>query len=377
MTRVCVWMNIPSHYQSSFYEALVESGEIDLNVCYFNGASADRAAEGWNSDFALRPYEVSCAGASTPDEMLQAVPDWRERTHVVSSYFSAELVERFCAEDVAWCHWSETPGVRLADLLGYHMGLYRLLNPIMLKMKRAEGARIRNHALGAFAQGRLARNSFQRMGVPENMIEDLFYAPAALPPARGCDEVKRFANGRKVFVCVGALCERKGVDVMLKAFAALNTPDWCVVFCGLDRQDGANQKLTAELGLNDQTLFLGAWPSDRIAEVYAASDVLALPSRFDGWGAVLNEAASLGLPLIGTDLCGASWHGIQPDQNGYRAKADSVASLSAAMKNYVDHPDRLNAHGAVSKRIFAEELTPAVNADRFVAALKKWGVDER
>jgi len=365
-------MNIPSHYQSTLFDALAAKEDIDLVVCYFEGASASRAAEGWKGEHVLQPYEASCAGETTPEGMLAHVAEWPERIHLISSHFSRPLVEHFCKSGTPWCHWSEMPGIRLADLLGYRMELFRLLNPVMLLLKRNEGKVIKRHALGAFGQGTMARRAFGWMGVPDSMTANLFYAPSALKEAEADAGILEFAGGRKVFLSVNALSPRKGIDVLLKAFAQLHTQDWCVVFCGLDRENGKYQQLAEKLGITDKVLFLGAWPSDRIAEVYAAADVFVLSSRFDGWGAVLNEAASLKLPLIGTDLCGASYHAIEVNRNGYVARAGSVGSLKHAMNQYVSHPEKIGAHGAQSKQIFEEQLTPAVNAERLVMALKNW-----
>lgn len=371
MHKICIWMNIPSHYQSAFFQALDERPEVDLRVAYFNGASEARAKEGWKSDHEFKPYEVQVRDGSSPQSMLAEVPDWRERVHVICGYFSAELVDWFCAQGSLWCHWSEMPGIRLAELLGYRTSLFRLLDPLMLWGKRAEGRLIRRHALGAFGQGYRARRAFRLMGVPDSMIRDLFYVPVPPSGAEPSAQVADFARGRKVFLSVGALCRRKGIDVLLRAFAKLSSADWCLVLCGLDRADGAYQKLAEELKIGDRVLFLGAYPSDRITEVYAASDVFVLASRFDGWGAVENEAAALGLPIIGTDLCGASWHVVQPNRTGFRVRAGSVHSLSRAMARYVADPALAEKHGAAAREHFIE-FTPASNAQRVVDALEDW-----
>ncbi|MEE9369565.1 MAG: glycosyltransferase family 4 protein [Pontiella sp.] len=369
-------MNIPSHHQSALFNALDARADVDLEVCYFKSTSATRSAEGWNHEHVFKPFEVHCEDAGSPEEIVRKIPDWEERIHLISSNFSDELVAFFCENKVRWCHWSEMPGVRLAELLDFRMQLFRILNPFMLILKRKEGARMKRNALGVFAQGVMARNSFKGMGVPVQMIENLFYALSALPPTERCTQVEQFARGRKVFLSVAALCKRKGIDVLLKAMARLKTDDWCLVLCGLDKENGRYQDLVERLNIQDNVLFLGAHPSERIAEVYAASDVFVLPSRFDGWGAVLNEAASLGLPLIGTDLCGGAWHAIQKGGNGFRVKAGSVKSLANAMDSYVKNPTLLKAHGEVSTEIFLEELAPERNAQRLVNALVKWSGHE-
>jgi len=365
-------MNIPSHYQSAFFQALEDRADVDLRVVYFNPASQDRAAEGWEDGHTAKPYETFAEEASSPRVLVEMVDEWQERIHIISGCFSSELIDWFCKHDTTWCHWSEMPGIRLAELLGYRMPLFRLLNPLMLLSKRREGQRIKNHALGAFGQGRLARRAFRVMGVPERMIADLYYVPAGLDKATPCMQMVEFSKGRKIVVAVGALCRRKGTDVLLKAFAKLSTEEWCLVLCGLDRADGLYQALAGKLGIEDRVLFLGIYPVDRISEVYSAADVCVLASRFDGWGAVLNEAASLGLPLIGTDLCGASGHLVQNGCTGCRVWAGSVRSLAAGLRTYVCNSDLADKHGSTARKIFCKIFTPEENAVRLTEALSLW-----
>lgn len=372
MFRICIWMNNPSHYQSAFFDALDARDDVELQVRYFQGVPGDRAAEGWNSTPPHKSFEGFVGETSEPSELVELVSDWKSQVHIISSNFNAALVDYFCQHGVKWCHWSEMPGIRLAELLGYRMALYRLLLPLMLASKRRENRLIQDHALGAFAQGILARTSFKAMGLPDRKIMDLFYTPAALPPLDASGEIGSFARGRKVFISVGLLCRRKGIDVLLKAFARTTGDEWCLVLCGLDKSNGEYQALALKLGIADRVLFLGAYPVDQIAEVYAASDVFVLASRFDGWGAVLNEAASLGLPLIGTDLCGASWHVVEHLGNGYRVKAASVAALAKAMQAYVADPDLVQTHGERSQALFFKEFSPEKNGDRLVRALQVW-----
>ncbi|MFT5705894.1 MAG: glycosyltransferase involved in cell wall biosynthesis [Oceanospirillaceae bacterium] len=374
--KLCIWMNIPSHHQSGFFNALSNSDNIDLEVRYFNSISGQRSAEGWSKSHKYRSFEQCVDGIVNSEGILETVTDAHDRIHIISANFNPELVIYFCEHKIKWCHWSEMPGIRLAELLSYNMSLYRLLNPLMLLLKRKEGQQISRYALGAFGQGFLAQHAFRMMGVPSRKTANLFYVPAPLPVLEPSSEVKDFAQGRRIFLSVAALCKRKGIDVLLKSFAQLSTDDWCIVLCGLDKAEGVYQRLAQSLGIQAQVLFLGAHPVDRIAEVYVASDVFVLPSRFDGWGAVLNEAASVSLPLIGTDLCGAAWHVIQPNVNGYRVKSDSVSLLKKAMQNYVEKPALIATHGKQSKEIFFGEFTPKKNVQRICKTLASWAVNK-
>ena len=371
--KVCLWMNIPSHYQSSFFCALQRRDDVDLVVRYFHTSSVLREKEGWAIHH-FEPYEKSVEELPTPEAMAKTVPNWRQRTHVINSNFSRDLVELFCREGVSWVHWSEMPGIRLAEFLGYSTRLYRLLNPLMLLLKFREGYRLKRYARGAFVQGVLAEQSFRIIGVPQEKIAYLYYSPDPLIELAPCRKLVEFARGRKIFLYVGALCHRKGIDILLRAFSLLNAADWCLVLCGLDKESGRYALLAEQLAVKESVFFLGAHPAKRIAEVYSASDVFVLPSRFDGWGAVLNEAASLGCPLIATDMCGASWHVIKEGKNGFQVHTNSVADLKRAMQMYVDNTVLIKQHGEVSKTVFIEEFSPEKNVERLITALGHWGL---
>jgi glycosyltransferase involved in cell wall biosynthesis len=96
--------------------------------------------------------------------------------------------------------------------------------------------------------------------------------------------------------------------------------------------------------------------------------VLILPSRHDGWGFVLNEAASLGKALIASDGCGAAHHLIEHEVNGYRFPVGDRGALSLAMLAYCRNRGLERRHGAESLRIF-EDFTPERNAQRLEEAL--------
>src|SRR5262249_62112596 len=53
-------------------------------------------------------------------------------------------------------------------------------------------------------------------------------------------------------------------------------------------------------GLGERVEVLGAVPPERILELYSASDIFVLASRFEGYGMALAEAIAHGLPVVST-----------------------------------------------------------------------------
>src|SRR5690606_31518074 len=76
--------------------------------------------------------------------------------------------------------------------------------------------------------------------------------------------------------------------------------------------------------------WLGNVPNREVRRLMAVSDCLVLPSRFDGWGAVVSEALSAGTPVVCSDACGSS-ELLRIPAAGTVFRASSVQSLRRAL----------------------------------------------
>jgi glycosyltransferase involved in cell wall biosynthesis len=182
-----------------------------------------------------------------------------------------------------------------------------------------------------------------------------------------------FNRGRKAFVYLGALSHRKATDVLLKAaaLALRGNSDWTLIIVGNDTKDHAYRQLADSLNLGENVLFRGAIPPERLGSVLAASKVLILPSRYDGWGLTLNEGLMSGLALISTNMCGAADHLIVAGSNGYRCQAGSAKQLAEVMSIYMRNPGLAEQHGKVSMAM-SHMVHPGVAAEMMLANLKAW-----
>jgi len=365
MNRFVIWTNIPNHYQSAFYGALRTRG-VDLLVRYYESVPAHRAAMGWADTPMLGDGE--CFVEKSPAAM-KTVPDWDDRVHVVPGCrqpFLRWLVGDLCRARAPWVHWSEPS----------HPGWRRLAG---WPVRRWYGGLINRHAWGALAIGRNAANDFRVWGVRPEKIAIVSYSSMVYPHEGVLDDAAlRFAEeAHPVFGFVGALCPRKGTDVLLRAFAqsisGITKARPVLVLVGPDRSDGAYHRLAQSLGIAQSVLFRGAVAPGAMDRVLRCMDVLCLPSRFDGWGVVLNEGASLGLALIASEAVGAGLHLISEGMNGFRTVTGDVRSLSRAMKAYVQQPSLAKVHGERSRLLF-DDYTPERNALRFLSAVETFRV---
>jgi glycosyltransferase involved in cell wall biosynthesis len=101
-------------------------------------------------------------------------------------------------------------------------------------------------------------------------------------------------------VCVGRLSRQKGQDVLLDAWPTVRqrVPDARLALVG----DGPDiEALRART--SDGVEFTGA--RDDVSVWFAAADVVALPSRWEGMSLAMLEAMACGRPLVMTDVAGA------------------------------------------------------------------------
>lgn len=357
--RILIWMNMPSHHQSAFFREIRNQG-VDLMVCYYGVVDAHRKSMGWNADAPLSDFERFF---SPEHQNLETLEDWRDRVHIVPGYgshFLRRLIRSLSKAKVKWIHWSERshPGLR-----------WYLTYPI----KRWYAQMVNNHAIGAFGCGNLAIEDFIAWGIRRELLGILPYSPEYLSETKNnkLESLKDAVQSRKVFLYVGCLEHRKGIDLLLKAFAEVSKDNhnWVLKLIGNDLSKGSYVANTKMLGIENIVFFPGVIPYTEIAADYMNASVLILPSRFDGWGAVVNEGAAHGKALIVSDQCGAAQHLVDAGVNGFVVKAGDWRSLVHAMRAYIANPDLADRHGKASLSIY-EKFSPHNNAKRFIKMVR-------
>lgn len=361
--QLLVWTSIPTHHQSSFFEA-VRSRGIDLAVHYLQRVDANRLGMGWHSHDDLPPgerYVSASLGA------LELCPDWRSRIHIIPGYgrlFLLQLAWFLSGQQVSWLHWSEHSWPKLRSHLTF-------------AVKRFYGRLAQRHALGALAIGDLARDEFLQWGIPADRIRFLPYAVPRVSLTDASEPLEMPIEGPS-FLFLGLLCQNKGIDLLLLAMrdVAAAYPGARLELTGRDESEGGYARVADRLDISHAVRFTGVVDSSRIGAILRRCDVLVLPSRHDGWGVVLNEAASLGKALIASDACGAAHHLIEHEVNGYRFRAGDRSALGGAMLAYCRNPALARRHGMESLRIF-ESFTPERNARRLEEAIDSLQATER
>ncbi len=140
------------------------------------------------------------------------------------------------------------------------------------------------------------------------------------------------------FVSIAFLTEKKGIDILLKAFALhLEKHSKSKLSIGGDgpcRKD--LERLAKDLGIERSVEFLGELGRKDVLNLVALSHCFVLPSRHETFGVVFIEANAAGLPVIATKCDGPM--SIINDSNGILVDIDDENKLSDAMNTiYYDY----------------------------------------
>ncbi len=127
----------------------------------------------------------------------------------------------------------------------------------------------------------------------------------------------------KVVLCVGQFIKRKGIDLLINAAKTLPENVGVYIVGGTPTEEYILLKGNAQ-----NIHFVGFKLKEELKKYYKAANIFVLPTREDIWGLVINEAMSLGLPVITTNKCIAGLELTQNDYNGYIISVDDQAAIS-------------------------------------------------
>jgi glycosyltransferase involved in cell wall biosynthesis len=181
------------------------------------------------------------------------------------------------------------------------------------------------------AIGHLSRAWFLRCGFDPERIFDFAYV-VERPEALGI--TVRNGSDRVQLLYVGRLISLKRVDVLLQALGTLGGTAWTLRVIGDGPERAALVDAARRAGVAGNVRFLGTMDNLEVRKELARADVLVLPSHWDGWGAVVNEALAAGTRAVCSDFCGAA-DLLRGTPHGAVFTCDSPDSLAAVLREQI------------------------------------------
>jgi len=223
--------------------------------------------------------------------------------------------------------------------------------------------RAADDAAGLLAVSGAMRRSMARMGIDSDRVR-VHYTGVDLDRFEIADRAAaKEALGFEgpVVLCVGALIPRKGQELLVRALPKLHAVT--LLFAGQGQYRRSLENLAQELGVDRRIGFLGSVPHDRLPRIYAAADVMALPSSSEGLANAWVEALACGTPIVITDVGGARELLDRPEA-GTIVEREAQAIATAINAILSDPPEREAVRGA------ALRFTWGANGDALLEHLR-------
>jgi glycosyltransferase involved in cell wall biosynthesis len=326
MTKVVVCWSDISGYMAACWRSLAELPEIELFVIAFQA----------------RTQTVFS------DELMKGIPcrllDIQERD-------DRGLIEQLIGEKnpdvLIVCGWFHTPYRQLAfsprfQNLKFIMCMdtpwwgswKQYLTPLLLRSYLQRMAYV-------VVNGERSWQYARRLGIPAKNISSLGMcgvdyqnlSPLLLERAR--------SPWPRSFLFVGRYSQEKGIDTLVAAYERYRQQvkePWQLVCCGKGELES---QLADRPGIDNR----GFLQPGELRAVWLKAGAFLLPSRFDPWPLALVEAASAGLPIICTQVCGSSVEVIRSGYNGIVIPVDDVEALTQALLTVHDRYDDLSVWG--------------------------------
>lgn len=145
-----------------------------------------------------------------------------------------------------------------------------------------------------------------------------------------------------IFLYVGQQIPRKGIDILVQA--AKDLPENIGVWIIGGKPEEHVSAYVQEHGLS-HVHFLPFMSKYELYEYYAGADVFVLPTRYDIWGLVINEAMAFGLPVISTNRCVAALEFSRDSDSMIITEAENIRALHEAILKLSDDAERRQVMG--------------------------------
>jgi glycosyltransferase involved in cell wall biosynthesis len=181
-----------------------------------------------------------------------------------------------------------------------------------------------------------------------------------------------------VLLAVGQFIPRKGFDVLLRAFGQLQRshPEAGVslLMIGGGPEKSLYEEIIRREGIHDVTI-KDFMQKDELIRYWKMADLFVLPTRYDVWGLVFNEAAAFGLPIITTSMAGAAHDLVRDGENGFVTASEDVGGLARRCAELVLDRERRERFARRSREI-ADRYSMERMVSRHMRILNAWEAEK-
>jgi glycosyltransferase involved in cell wall biosynthesis len=179
-----------------------------------------------------------------------------------------------------------------------------------------------------------------------------------------------FAPTEKIILFCAKLQPWKRPMDLLHAFASAAIPNAKLVFAGDGAQRTELESEAAARGISEKVQFLGFVNQSQLPRLYKSADLMVIPSHYEPFGLVVNEAMLCGCPVIASDRVGAVRDLITHAETGFVYPCGQTDALAPLLQLVLSGPTRLASIRQNALRRIST-WTLQANVDALVEAVER------
>jgi len=155
---------------------------------------------------------------------------------------------------------------------------------------------------------------------------------------------------------------------LVQAFSRAGLNNAVLVFAGEGPLRPSLELEAAKLGIANRVRFLGFVNQTQLPAIYTAADLMVLPSGYDAFGVVVNEAMLCGCGVVASDHVGAARDLITHEQTGFVYPCGDVEALERILAKALADLEHLREMGRAAKHRL-ESWSPRENVEGTLQAI--------
>jgi len=212
--------------------------------------------------------------------------------------------------------------------------------------------------------------STKNVGVDNDALQSIFKRELPLREERKAES----GLPRYNFLYAGRFVERKNLAMLITAFheARQTSPhgnEWGLILSGEGNQKQRLQELVRSLGC-EAVHWMDPCEWYEVPIRYTLADVAVLPSTFEPFGFVTNEAMVYSMPVLVSERCGSAHDLVVDGLTGFRFDPHNQSDFTSKLLWFMDHPGQFSQMGRNGKAII-DQWSPDIITEELIQSFQK------
>ncbi len=370
--RLAVFATHPIQYQVPIWRALAATPGLEIAVHYFN----DHCIRGeLNAEFGvevawdvplLEGYEYRFLQRNANLQKKLGVKMPNARSLLEKEGFDSILIQGYIYQferDVVLA----AKALHIKTILRAELTDVALPRGVIKSVLRNAYLRWFYRHIDVFCSvGQEAQKHLERHNIADNRI---FFSPYCVDSDFFQSQKEKFnrvdsrktlgiSNNEIALLYCGKLIPRKAPLLLVKALANVNQENLSLIVVG----DGPLREFfekEARAVLGQRLHMAGFVNQSKLGQYYRAADVFVLPSKYETWGLVVNEAMQFGLPVIVSDKVGCHPDLLLEGKTGYVFTSGDADSLVERISKILQDKDSFAQMGKIAEEHIKKYSTQA------------------